>query len=91
MIDESKVACDGIGDEAEASSMVGHVIGQMEFEVLLRLADFMTKKEAPRSTVGFYGLRECRSQRGNPQAPAVVRLSNLTMTTCRLGGQRELA
>lgn len=33
--------------------MVEHVIRELGGMVLLRLVDFMTKKEAPRSTVGL--------------------------------------
>lgn len=52
---KSLVKSSMMGDETR--SMVGHVIGRLKAEVLLRLADFMTKKEAPRSAVGFDGLR----------------------------------
>lgn len=42
-----------MSDGDETRIMVEHVIGELGVVVLLRLVDFMTKKEAPRSTVGL--------------------------------------
>lgn len=51
--DKVVVACGRSKVGNGARTMVEHVIGKLGAVVLLRLVDFMTKKEAPRSTVGL--------------------------------------
>lgn len=50
---KSLVKSSVMGDETR--SMVGHVIGRLKVEVLLRLADFMTKRRLPAQRWGSTG------------------------------------
>lgn len=56
--------------EDETRSMVGHVIGRLKVEVLLRLADFMTKRRLPAQRWGSTGCA-CKVTARRSQAPVL--------------------